>query len=72
MHEYKDTQRFNIVEVHVAHTLAFPRYCYYQYCVLNGITGRPGGEHILRNIDCEIQRGGVAMNEVLNAKDSID
>jgi len=40
--------------------------------MLNGNTGGAGGNHILRNIDCEIQRGGVAIKEVLDAKNSID
>jgi len=35
------------------------RYCYYQYCMLNGRTGGAGGNHILRDIDCKIQRGGL-------------
>jgi len=39
--------------------LAFIRYFYYQYCMLNGKTGEPGGNCILRNIDRNIQRGGV-------------
>ena len=39
------------------------------------LNGKPGGareSHILRNIDCKIQRGGFAIKEVLNAKNSID
>jgi len=31
----------------------------------------PGENHRLRNIDCKIQRGGVATKEALNAKNSI-
>jgi len=38
---------------------------------LNGKTGRPEGNHVLRNIDCKIQRRGGAM-KVLNATKSID
>jgi len=39
--------------------------------MLNGKTGG-GGNSILRNIDCNMQRGGVAIQEVLNAKSNID
>ena len=52
--------------------LAFTRYCHKQYSMLNGKTGGARGNHILRNIDCEIHRGGVAIKEVLNAKNNID
>jgi len=31
-----------------------------------------GGNHILRNIDCNIKRGGCALEEVLNATNIID
>jgi len=51
--------------------LALTRYCYSQYCVLNGKRGGAGGNHILRNIDCNTQRGGGAIKEVLNAKNCI-
>jgi len=34
--------------------------------------GGAGGNHILLNIDCKIQRRGVATKEVLNAKKDID
>jgi len=32
--------------------LVFTRYCYYQYCMLNDKAGKPGGNRILRSIDC--------------------
>jgi len=47
------------------------RYCYYQYCMLSGNTGGAGGNRILRNSARKIQRGEVAIKEVLNAKKSI-
>ena len=50
---------------------AYTRYCHYQYSMLNGNTGGAGGNHISRNIEYKIQRGGV-VKEVLNAKNSID
>ena len=56
----------------VLRILAFTRYCYYQYCMWNGKTGEAGGSRILRNMYCNIERGGVAIHEVLNAKNSID
>ena len=36
--------------------------------------GGAGGDHVLRNIDCKVQRGGggIAIKEVLNAKNGID
>jgi len=34
--------------------------------------GEAGGNRIMRNIDCNIERGGVAIHDVLNAKNSID
>jgi len=37
-----------------------------------GKTGGAGGNHILRNTDCKIQSAGIAINEMLNAKSSID
>jgi len=52
--------------------LAFTRYCYYQYCMLNDEAGGQGKTHILRNVDCKIQRGGGAMKEMLNAKNIIN
>ena len=54
--------------------LAFTQYCHYQYCMLTGKTGGHGGNHIhiLRNIDCKIQRLGGAIKEVVNAENSID
>jgi len=51
--------------------MALARYSHDQYCTLNGQTGEAGGNHLLRNIDCKIQQGG-AIQEVLDAKDSID
>jgi len=53
------------------HGLAFTRYCHYQYCMWNGNTGGAGGNHILRNIDYKVQRGGIAI-KVLNGKNGID
>ena len=52
--------------------LAFTRYWQYQYesCVLNSKSGGSGGNHLLPNIDCNIQRG--AMKEVSSAKQNID
>jgi len=38
--------------------LAFARYCYYQYCMLNGKAGGQKKNLVLRNVDCKIQRGG--------------
>ena len=38
--------------------LAFTRYCYYQYFMLNGTPRGAGGNCILRNMDCKIQGGG--------------
>jgi len=46
-------------------------YCHYQYCMLNGNTGGAGENHILRIVDFKIQRGEVAIKEVLNAKNNI-
>jgi len=51
--------------------LDFTRYCHHQYCMLNGKTGGAGEDHKLRNVDCNIQRGG-AIKEVRNAKNRID
>jgi len=40
-------------------SLAFARHCQYQCRVLNGTTGGGAvGNHMLRNIDCKLQRGG--------------
>jgi len=47
---------------------AFIRYCHNQYCMLND----RGGNHKLRNVDCKINRPGVAIKEVLTAKHIID
>jgi len=54
------------------HAVAFTQYCRYQYCMLNGKAGGAGESHRMRNIDCKIQRGRGAIQEVLNAKNSID
>ena len=40
--------------------------------MLNGNTGGAGGNHILRNIDSNIHLGVGAINEELNANNSID
>jgi len=40
--------------------------------MLNGKTGGAGANHIMCNIDCKIQRGGGAIDEVMDAKYSID
>jgi len=40
--------------------------------MLNGKTGGAGENHRLRNIECEIHLGGVAIKEVLNANNGID
>ena len=56
----------------VRHGLTFTRYCHYHYGILNGKTAGPGGNYILRTIDCKTQIIGVAINEVLNADNSID
>ena len=42
------------------------------YFKLNGNAGGAGGNHILRNTDCEYIVGGFAIKEVLNSKNSID
>jgi len=60
-----------VLHHHQPFSLAFTRYCHYQYCMLNGKTGRTEGNHILRNIDCEVQRGGGALKKVLNDTDMI-
>jgi len=43
--------------------LAFTQYCHCQYSMLNGKTGVPGGNHILGNIDRNIQSGGGGCNK---------
>jgi len=40
--------------------------------MVNDNTRGAGGNRTLRNIDCNIQRGEVEINKVLNAKSSID
>ena len=40
--------------------------------MLNGKTGGAGGNRILRNIDCKIQREGGAIKDMLNAESKID
>jgi len=71
--EYTSGQDAIVIDVSPAHThahtsrkvgpepepLAFTRYCYYQYCMLNGETWGPGGNRLLRNVDYTIHPGGL-------------